>query len=220
MEDDFRIISMHVGRPENVVRNGEELYTSFLKTPTTDQIALSSQGLEGDGQAVTKFHGGVEKAVCVYPYQHYAYWEQHLDKKMEFPSFGENLTVDGLHEENVFIGDVFQWGNAKLQVVQPRKPCERIAFVHQVKNLTKKVVQTGYTGFYMSVLEEGEVSANDRFDRIQTDPNAVSVAYVNQIKLKDRHNIDGIRNILQVDGLADELRRGLQERLDKLEEKI
>ncbi|KGP74413.1 MOSC domain-containing protein [Pontibacillus yanchengensis] len=220
MEDDFRIISMHVGGPKNVVRNGEELYTSFLKTPTTDRIALSSQGLKGDGQAVTKFHGGVEKAICVYPYKHYAYWEQQLDKKMDFPSFGENLTIDGLHEENINIGDVFQWGDAKLQVVQPRKPCERIAFVHQVKHLTKQVVHTGYTGFYMSVVKEGEVSANDRFERIQTDPHAVSVAYVNQIKLKDRNNIEGIRTILQVDGLANELRQGLQERLDKLQDTI
>ncbi|WP_051239734.1 MOSC domain-containing protein [Pontibacillus halophilus] len=166
MEEQLTIESVQVGGPKPVIRGGEEQVTSFMKTRTTSSLRLTSLGLEGDEQAVKEHHGGVYKAVCMYPYVHYAYWQEKTGSVMSFPAFGENVTVAGLDESTVSIGDVFQWGEAELQVVQPRQPCQRISFVHQIKDLTKQVIQTGFTGFYLKVLKEGIVSVHHPLRRI------------------------------------------------------
>lgn len=220
MGEKYTIVSMHVGGPKQVVRNGEELYTSFLKAPTTKRIALTETGLVGDGQAVTEHHGGEEKAVCVYPYSHYHYWEKTLGKTMDYPSFGENITVKGLTEENVYLGDIFQWGDAIVQVNQPRKPCNRISFVHQEKTLTKQVTQTGFTGFYMRVIEPGEVSAGDVLERVEQHHEQVSIALVNQTLYFDRKNEAALRSILKVDAIASTLQEQVEKRLKSVVDTI
>ncbi|KGX88176.1 MOSC domain-containing protein [Pontibacillus litoralis] len=208
MKEAYKIISMQIGEPKAVIRHGEEQWTSFLKTPTKQTVFLTSQGLVGDGQAVTKHHGGAEKAVCVYPFKHYAYWEKQVGKEMHIPAFGENVTVDTLDEETVFIGDVFQWGEAIVQVNQPRKPCARISFVHNVKDLMKQVVQSGFTGYYMRVLQEGHVSMHDTMKRIRSN-KSISVAEINRLLYKNRKDKAALKQAIKTEGLAEDLRNSL-----------
>jgi len=214
----YELKSVNVGRPQNVVRNGEELYTSFIKTPVTDRIAVTKYGLEGDEQADKKHHGGEQKAVCVYPFEHFSYWEEQTGKPMHASAFGENLTIEGVAETEVYIGDIFSWGDAEIQVTHPRKPCQHISFVHDVKTFTKQVTQTGLTGFYAKVIREGEASVHDAFERTHQDPHLVSVAEINRLKFKDRNDQEGLQKAIQVEALEPELKAKFTDRLNSLNE--
>ncbi|QHE51027.1 MOSC domain-containing protein [Pontibacillus sp. HMF3514] len=214
----YELKSVNVGKPQFVKRNGEELYTSFIKTPTTGRIAVTKFGLEGDEQADKKHHGGEQKAVCVYPFEHFAYWEEQTGMKMSASAFGENLTIDGVAEDKVYIGDIFKWGDAQLQITHPRTPCQHISFVHTVKTFTKQVTQTGLTGFYAKVIQEGSASLHDSFVRTEQDPNLVSVAEINRLKYKDRNDQEGLERAIQVEALEPELKASFTERLNKLKE--
>lgn len=212
----YELKSVNVGKPQVVKRNGEELYTSFIKTPTHERIAVTRFGLEGDEQADKKHHGGEQKAVCLYPYEHFAYWEEQTGKKMRASAFGENLTVNGVAEEDVCIGDIFKWGDAEIQVTHPRTPCQHISFVHEVKTFTKQVTQTGLTGFYAKVLHEGQASVHDSFERTHQDSHCVSVAEVNRLKYKDRNDVEGLEKVIQVEALEPALKQSFTERLRTL----
>lgn len=142
---------------------------------------LRALGFDGDGQADRVNHGGTDKAVCVYPFDHYAHWEKALGRGMEPGAFSENLTVLGAVEAGVCIGDVFGVGEAVLQVSQPRTPCGKLAGKNGQRLLTRWVGQTGFTGFYMRVLSEGLVSGGDAFELVEGHPDRISVADVNDV---------------------------------------
>ncbi|MCC6347816.1 MAG: MOSC domain-containing protein, partial [Nitrospirales bacterium] len=113
------IDTLSVGLPRKEVLSGRELVTGIRKTPVSGPLRLGKTGFEGDGVGDTRYHGGPNKAVCVYSRNHYPYWEEVLGISMPASAFGENLTVAGLHEEEVCIGDIFGVGTAVVQVSQP-----------------------------------------------------------------------------------------------------
>lgn len=136
--------------------------TGFYKEPQSAPCWLGYEGFRGDEQADRRFHGGVDKAVCVYPEEHYAYWREILPlDELPHGAFGENLTVSGLVEKAVCVGDLFRLGGALVQVSQPRQPCWKLARRWRIKDLTAQVEQTGFTGFYFRVMHHGQVSAGD-----------------------------------------------------------
>ncbi len=214
----YELKAVNVGKPQIVKRNGEELYTSFIKTPTNERIAVTKFGLEGDEQADKKHHGGEQKAICVYPYEHFSYWEEQTGLNMHASAFGENLTIDGVAEDKVCIGDIFKWGDAEIQVTHPRTPCQHISFVHDIKTFTKQVTQSGLTGFYAKVIQEGDASVHDSFERTHQDPHLISVAEINRLKYKDRNDQDSLERAIQVGALEPELKVSFTERLKKLNE--
>jgi MOSC domain-containing protein YiiM len=159
---------------------------------------LRSCGFEGDGQADLVNHGGPEKAVCVYPFDHYAHWERELGRRLEPGAFSENLTVSGAVETEVCIGDVFRVGEAVVQVSQPRTPCSKLAGKNGERLLTKWVGQTGYTGYYLRVLSEGLVSVDDAFERVENHPDRISVADVDDVifgRSEDLGLIESLANL-------------------------
>ncbi len=143
------IISLQVGQPRTVGGREssdpfDEVWTTgFFKLPVTDPVWLGTTNLNGDGQADLKNHGGPEKAVNVYPVEHYPYWQQVLGAT-EFPfgSFGENFTTDGLLETEVCLGDIFEVGSALVQVSQPRQPCWKLARRWRIKDLALRVQES------------------------------------------------------------------------------
>jgi len=175
-----KVVSLNVALPQAQRYGREEVRTGGAKKPVPNAM-LRPTGFEGDGQADLKNHGGVDKAVCVYPFDHYAHWEGVFGHGLEPGAFSENLTVSGAVETGVCIGDVFRVGEAVLQVSQPRTPCSKLAGKNGQRLLTKWVGQTGYTGFYMRVLSEGLVSAGDAFERVENHPDLISVADVNDV---------------------------------------
>lgn len=197
-----RIVSLNVGKPKIVQLNGKEVTTGFYKEAVGEQLSLSKLNFDGDGQAEA-YHGGVDKAVCVYPYEHYAYWEQELNRKLSSAAFGENLTVTGMLETEVHIGDIFQIGQAVVQITQPRRPCYKISGRHDVKNLTLQVQNSGYTGFYLRVLEEGNIGPDSKIERLLQHPAQVTVAFANEHMYHSLDNIEAIQQILAVDALSE-----------------
>lgn len=209
----IEIISLNVGKPRDMQFGKKEVRTGINKRPVSGPVYLSKVNFDGDGQGDLVNHGGVDKAVCVYPYEHYPYWEKELGKPLEMSAFGENLTLRGLTEDELCIGDSFQIGEAVVQVSQPRQPCFKLSLVHERKDMPILVQNTGYTGFYFRVLKEGIVSPSDELVHISRPSLAITVTEANRLMHHDRDDLEGIRNLLKVDELSESWRKTFEKRL-------
>ncbi len=207
--------SLNVGLPAPLAYRGKEVQTGFVKRPIQGEIHLYHTGLAGDGQADLKVHGGPEKAVCVYPSEHYPYWEERLGHGLPTAAFGENFSMEGMTESGVCVGDVFQVGDrgTMVQVSQPRQPCYKLAARHGEKRLALWVQQTGLTGFYFRVLEEGEVAAGDAVRLVERPAPAATVAEANRVMHHDKGDLESAERLLAVRELSSSWRRTFEERL-------
>lgn len=210
---DYQVISLNIGQPEIQELQGKKVETAFSKKPTTDAIWLSKTGFKGDGQADLKHHGGLDKAILIYPYDHYAFWEEKYKRKFDIPSFGENITIKGLTEDMVYIGDEFELGEAVIQVSQPRQPCFKIAGIHNLKDITAMVTQTGHAGYYFRVLKEGYVSYRDLLKPKNKYKETQSIKNIHNLLFHDRQNQYAIKELLQVDSLANNVKKTLRKRI-------
>ncbi len=207
------MFSLNIGLPAQMPFKGKEVSTGIFKKPVQGPLFLSRLNFEGDGQADTVHHGGPDKAVCVYPHEHYAYWERELDIKLETGAFGENVTLDGLREDDVHIGDIFSLGEAVVQISQPRQPCFKLALRYGVPEMPVKVQETGYTGFYFRVLKEGKVERLDKLTRTQRHRHGISVSEANRVMHVDKNDLDAVRAMLQVEELSESWRKTLMKRI-------
>ena len=151
---------------------------------------LREKNIDGDGQGDLRVHGGTYKAIYGYPFEHYAYWQQELQRDdLAYGQFGENLTVEGMLEGGVHIGDVFQIGTAvKLQVTQPRVPCFKLAYKMGLPEFPKQFLESRRVGFYFRVLEEGEITAGDAIARIEVASEPMSVTEIVNLRYFDTDN--------------------------------
>lgn len=207
------MLSLNIGLPAQMPFKGKEVSTGIFKKTVQGPLFLSRLNFEGDGQADTVHHGGADKAVCVYPYEHYAYWERELYIKLEPGAFGENVTLDGLREDDVHIGDIFSLGEAVVQISQPRQPCFKLALRYGIPEMPVKVQETGYTGFYFRVLKEGKVERLDKLTRTQRHPHGISISEANRLMHVDKNDLDGARAMLQVEELSESWRKTLIKRI-------
>ena len=211
----MRIISLNVGLPSIRCYEGRKVVTGGAKSPVPVAV-LRFGNFEGDRQADLVNHGGAEKAVCVYPFDHYPYWQRQLGRDIEPGAFSENLTVSGAIETEVCVGDVFRIGEATVQVSQPRMPCAKLAGKNASKMLPKLMVHTGYTGFYMRVLSEGQVAAGDRFDRIRAHPERITIADVNSIIYERSDDIGLVEQLAELPEFSEAGRTLFAQRLERL----
>ena len=186
----MRIISLNVGLPSAQRYEGREVITGGAKKPVPRAV-LGFRNFDGDRQADQVNHGGLEKAVCVYPFDHYPHWERMLGHELTPGAFSENLTISGIRETEVRVGDVFRVGEATVQVCQPRVPCDKLARKNGERLLPKWVSGTGYTGFYMRVLAEGCVEAGAAFELVERHPDGITIADVNDV-IYDRSRDPGL----------------------------
>ncbi len=174
-----RIVSLNVGIPREIQVNGRSVRTGIFKYPVEGKTALRGYNLLGDSQADRRVHGGPYKAVYLYPSEHYPYWkEQFPSFPMPFGAFGENVTSAGLLEDEVCIGDQFRFGSAILQVTQPRMPCYKLALRFERADMVKRFWQSGRSGIYFSVVQEGEMERGDVIEKVGAGPEKVTVADV------------------------------------------
>jgi MOSC domain-containing protein YiiM len=180
-----RIVSVNVGRPKAVEWQGRLVKTGIYKAPVLGRVAVRTLGLDGDGQADPRFHGGPLKAVYAYPNEHYAPWSHELRRSdLSWGAFGENLTTEGLVETEVRIGDRLEAGTALLEVTMPRFPCFKLGNKFGTPAFVKQFAQSGRCGFYLSVVREGEVGAGDAIRvaaRAETGPT-VSRAFAESLE--------------------------------------
>src|SRR2546430_1780945 len=175
----MRVIAVSVGLPREVEWRGRSVRTSIFKEPITGPVKVDPMNLAGDRQSDLEVHGGVHKAVYVYPAEHYAYWRKELPGvDLPWGSFGENLTTEGLMEDSVHIGDRFRIGSAELVVTQPRMPCFKLGIRFGRPDMVKRFLRSGRTGFYLAVTREGEVRAGDAVAPIARHELGISVAEI------------------------------------------
>jgi len=208
------IVSLNIGKPIDVSFPSKAIATGIFKTPVDEPLFLSSLNFTGDGQADLVHHGGKDKAVCVYPFEHYPYWENELGRTLDPGAFGENLTIRGLVETDICIGDIFKLGDALVQISQPRQPCYKLSLRYDSPDMPLKVQDTGYTGFYFRVLEEGMVSKSSRLTKISSHPKAITVAYANQLMHHRKDDLEGMKRILEVEELSESWRSTFLKRLE------
>ncbi|OKP78238.1 sulfurase [Paenibacillus sp. P3E] len=210
----MEVISLNVGKPKTVDYRGKPLETGIYKLPAAGRMQLHSEGFDGDGQADRVNHGGPDKAVCVYPFEHYAYWEEWLGKKLEYSAFGENITASGLLETEVCIGDVYEMGSALLQVSQPRFPCYKLAQKHGPADMPAQVLKTGYSGFYFRVLREGQVAAGDPIIKRESGEGSFPVKQVLYLMEHGRKVKTGLAELARLETLSAVTRAKFQGWLD------
>ncbi|GAA2114658.1 MOSC domain-containing protein [Kocuria atrinae] len=188
------------------------LRTAAVKTPHAGPVHLTATGFVGDEQGNLKHHGGTEKAVCCYPAEHYDAWRA---EGLELPdgAFFENLTIRGATEDKVFLGDVYRVGSAVVQVTQPRQPCGTISKKWSNPDLPKLMMSTNRCGYYLRVLEVGDVQVGDRFEFVSRLSDAVSSAFVSRIMNVERGDLAAMRELLEAPEFPDRWRKQLRRRL-------
>lgn len=202
-----RVISVQVGLPRRLSWRGRAITTGIVKEPVPGPVRIRRHGMEGDGQADLSVHGGPSKAVYVYLEEHYAYWKDELGvAELLFGQFGENLTVRGLYEETVRIGDRFRAGTAELVVTQPRTPCAKLAARFGRPDMVRRFERSGRCGFYLAVEREGEVRAGDPFERVATDAASLSVAEILRLARARDPDPDAVRRARSLPALSPEWR--------------
>ncbi|MDT8911332.1 MOSC domain-containing protein [Amycolatopsis sp. PS_44_ISF1] len=179
---DLRLAAVFVGRPSVLGhRRDQPILSAIVKEPVTaPELALTELNLDGDEQADLSVHGGVDKAVYVYPSAHYPAWTAD-GFDVELGHFGENLTVSGADEATVRIGDVWAWGPALLQVSQPRRPCFKLAMRTGRKDVVPALIDFGRCGWYLRVLRPGPVPTSGALTVVETDEAAPTVGEVHLI---------------------------------------
>lgn len=183
-----RVLAVSVGRGAPLEVGGDDgpgrhVTSAIVKTPVSTlddprRVAVEPLGLEGDEQVDRSVHGGPRQAVYVYPFEHYAFWRTvraqagaaaGIDEPLPFGSFGENLTVEGLLETTVHVGDTLRVGETVLQVTRPRGPCYKLNARMGFKWAVKMMVQSGFTGFYCAVVRRGNLAAGDEIHLVRGD---------------------------------------------------
>jgi MOSC domain-containing protein YiiM len=210
----MKVISVNVGLPRDVEWQGKMVRTSIWKDPVEGRIRVSKLNLEGDRQSDLSVHGGADKAVYAYPSEHYVYWRDKL-ADIDFPwgAFGENITTQGLIEDEVRVGDRFQIGSAELIVTQPRMPCFKLGIRFNRPETIKHFLKSKRTGFYFAVLREGEVAAGDPIYLGDREEEGLTIADIVNLYTVDSDNQDLLRRASELRALPDGWKEYFRKRL-------
>src|SRR3989454_6428300 len=205
-----RLVSVNVGLPRDVEWRGRIVHTALWKDPVQGRRRVKRLNVEGDGQADLGGHGGEQRAVFVYQIESYRYWEQRLGRRgLVHGQFGENFTIEGLPDDEVCIGDRYRIGTALFEVTQPRVTCYRVGIRMDEPQMAALLTSSGRPGFYLRVLEEGEVGAGDAILPIVRGPERMTVAEVNALLYFSRHPREQLERALQIPALSPGWRGGL-----------
>lgn len=210
----MKLLSVNVGLPREVTYRGRTYPTAIYKEPVEGRVMLHALNLDGDRQGNLETHGGTYMAVYVYSYDHYGHWARHLERDdLSYGAFGENFTVEGLHEDEVNIGDVFRVGGATVQVTEPRTPCHKLAMKFASEALIKTFLESGRVGFYLRVLEEGEVGAGDPIEQVSRDPEGLTVLETVRLWTDKNADSEALNRALRVEALSPKWRAALEKKL-------
>ena len=203
----MKLHSVNVGKPVMVPARGGLLRTGIYKRPVAGRVGLDWHNLEGDGQADLQHHGGPHQAVYAYAQEHYAWWARELGRNDLVPgNFGENLTVSGLQEDEVCIGDVWRVGDTLLQVSQPRIPCHKLAHRMGLPDFVRTFTQSERCGCYLRVLQTGVLGAGDSVTLMERETQPMSVRAIFRLRLLQPDDPAATERASQLPGLSPEWR--------------
>jgi MOSC domain-containing protein YiiM len=210
----MQVVSVNVGLPREVTWRGKTITTGIYKEPVAGPIPLRTLNLDGDRQADLRVHGGRDKAVYAYPSEFYALWRAERPAFGFRPgTFGENLTTEGLLDEDVSVGDRFRIGTAELVVTQPRLPCFKLGIKMGDDEFVTEFLERGRLGFYLAVAREGDVEAGDPIVGISRDLRGFGVTEVARL-YRDRDDVAGLRRAAELDVLPESWRSYFRKQLD------
>ncbi|MFZ6646112.1 MOSC domain-containing protein [Undibacterium sp. TJN25] len=197
------VVSVNVGLPRDVEWHGRMVQTAIWKYPIAGRVNVGRLNIAGDGQADTVGHGGENRAVMVYQTQSYRYWEKYLKRPaLEIGQFGENLTVDGLADDEVCIGDRFQIGDLILEVTQPRVTCYKLGIRMQYPEIAALLVSHRRPGFYCRVIQEGSIAAGDHIQKIADGAERMTVADIDSLLYSADHPVDLLQRAMKISPLS------------------
>jgi MOSC domain-containing protein YiiM len=206
----IQLLSIQVGQPKTLgtpnVSNtmDQEWTTGFFKETVLGPVWAGSTNLAGDGQADLRVHGGFDKAINAYPFEHYAFWLAELNfSKLPNGAFGENFTVSRILETQACIGDIYELGDALVQISQPRQPCWKLSRRWKIQDLVARVVNTGKTGWYFRVLREGNVQAGTPFILVDRPYPEWTIATANSVMLHRKENHAAAHALAECPALSD-----------------
>jgi len=216
----MKVVSVNVSLAKEVPYLGRTVTTGIFKEPVRGRVMVHRLNIDGDDQADRRVHGvGFDMAIYVYPVEHYAFWAKELGRDgFPYGQFGDNLTVEGLSEDTVRVGDTFRVGGTLLQVTQPRIPCYKLTMrMEEGPDFPARFQETGRMGFYCRVLEEGEVSAGDSIELVEGDNGAVTIAEFIRVYLYEAHEPASLKRVLASRFLSEPWRMYLEKMLKKAE---
>ena len=208
----MKLLSVNVSQPKEVSYNGKRIKTGIFKERVSGRTMMRRLNLDSDGQGDPTVHGGIHKAVYIYTIEHYNYWKRELGRNdLTYGQFGENLTVEGLLEENVHIGDVFRIGAALVEVSQPRVPCFKLGIKMGNARIVKPFLASERVGFYVRVLEEGEVEAGDAIERTKVGEGQMTVKEIVHLLHFDNTNAEAAKKAASLPALSPGWRDSFEE---------
>jgi MOSC domain-containing protein YiiM/ferredoxin-NADP reductase/ferredoxin len=197
------VVSVNVGLPRDILWQGRTVRTSIFKEAVRGRVLARPLNLVGDGQADLAGHGGEQRALLVYQLDSYSFWQTYLNRSdFVYGQFGENLTVDGLADAEVCIGDRFRVGGAIFEVTQPRVTCYKVGLRLNDPRMPALMVSHRRPGFYFRVIEEGEIGAGDSIEKISDGPGYLTVASVDALLYTANHPPEQLRQALRVQALS------------------
>jgi len=209
-----RLLSVNVGLPRDIEWRGRIVHTGIWKEPVQGRRLVRRLNVDGDGQGDPGGHGGEQRAVFVYQVQSYRHWEAHLGRApLPHGQFGENFTIEGLPDDQVCIGDTFQIGSALFEVTQPRTTCFRVGIRMDEPRMAALLTSSGRPGFYLRVLEEGEVGAGDPISLVARGPERMTVSTVNALLYSSQHPREQLERVLRIPALSPGWRWSFEELL-------
>jgi ferredoxin-NADP reductase/MOSC domain-containing protein YiiM/ferredoxin len=199
----MRVISVNVGLPMLIAWKGRMVSTSILKKPVDGRTVVRKLNLDGDAQADLNAHGGEHRAIFVYQKESYDYWSDYLrSSSLKYGQFGENLTVEGLSDADVCIGDRYQIGSAIFEVTQPRVTCYKIAISTGVPEMPALLVAHRRPGFYFRVLREGELCSGDTIIKLTSGPEEMSILEIDRLLYSSQHPSERLEKALKIPALS------------------
>ncbi len=210
----MNLLSINVGLPPEIQWQGKLVHTSIFKSPVSGDVRVSKLNLEGDQQSDLSVHGGVHKAVYAYPSEHYEFWREEVPgADLRWGAFGENLTTQGVLEEEVRIGDRLRIGSAEFIVTQPRMPCFKLGIRFGRPDIVKRFLRSGRSGFYLAVLEEGQIAAGGSIEILTRDEHGVTIADIVSLYQADATNQELLRKASDLPALPPDWRDHFRKRL-------
>jgi MOSC domain-containing protein YiiM len=214
----MKVVSVNAGLPRLLAWGGETFKTGIFKSPVQGRVMLRATNLDGDRQADLSVHGGPNKVVYGYPSEHYGFWSGELpDPARTWGAFGENFTTEGLLENSVFVGDRFRIGSAVVGVTTPRLPCFKLVAKFRRDDIIQRFVQSGRSGFYFSVVQEGEVGAGDEIEFLGGEKPTLSIAEVNRLYVSKAPDRETLLRSLDVKLLPESWRMRFRARLEEID---
>ena len=207
----MKIVSTNLAKPAFVTINGKQQRTGIFKKPTNQPIYLDKKEVKGDEISNRKVHGGEFKACYLFSADHYTYWKNLYPKlDWHYGMLGENITVEGLDETQLYVGDVYKVGNALIQVTQPREPCTTFAAKMGSLDILEQFIAHGRPGTYTKVLKEGNVSVGDTFKLVEKAKNSISITDFFKLLFEREKNQKHLQLIVNNEAIPEKKRKKLK----------